>query len=435
MDANLATTYTLIHAFLTKRSHSKAAEALKKAAKEVVILKDGIAVEGPQLDEIIQQWKAMTAKNDDSSHDSSTSSDSDSSSSSSDSDDSSSNSSDSESSDSSETDSAAAFVSAKKTKHKSREPPVPAASSSSSSESESATGVEKASSKPQKSKQHGKKAVEASDSESSSSSSDSSSSSSSDSSDSDSDPDNESVTKKKTAVSSQTSQKSAQDASETMSSGDSSEDSDSSSDSEVEEKESKASVRKDKKNKIKDAANARKEKKAESSDSSSDSGSDSDSSDSDSDNTPPASNKKGFKPSVSTSATPKALEEQDVKPTKKRRISESGTGIPTAVVSTVREELVVATPSEEKQNEKPVKNGRHTTERFQRVDPKKVMSHYVLDNRYQNKAAPKNDYGAKAHADLIVTRGAGFRKEKNKKKRGSYKGGEITMESHSFKFT
>jgi len=41
--------------------------------------------------------------------------------------------------------------------------------------------------------------------------------------------------------------------------------------------------------------------------------------------------------------------------------------------------------------------------------------------------APTNDYGAKAHKDLIVTRGAGFRKEKNKKKRGSYRGGEITV--------
>ncbi|KAK7040870.1 jun-like transcription factor [Paramarasmius palmivorus] len=59
MEANLATTYTLIHAFLTKRSHSKAADALKKAAKDVVILKDGIATEGPQLDEIIQQWKSF----------------------------------------------------------------------------------------------------------------------------------------------------------------------------------------------------------------------------------------------------------------------------------------------------------------------------------------------------------------------------------------
>jgi hypothetical protein len=45
-----------------------------------------------------------------------------------------------------------------------------------------------------------------------------------------------------------------------------------------------------------------------------------------------------------------------------------------------------------------------------------------------------NDFGARASRDLIVTRGAGFRKEKNKKKRGSYAGGEITMATHSIKF-
>lgn len=37
------------------------------------------------------------------------------------------------------------------------------------------------------------------------------------------------------------------------------------------------------------------------------------------------------------------------------------------------------------------------------------------------------DYGERASADLIVTRGSGFRKEKNKKKRGSYRGGDITV--------
>ncbi|PIA19066.1 hypothetical protein COEREDRAFT_90951 [Coemansia reversa NRRL 1564] len=37
--------------------------------------------------------------------------------------------------------------------------------------------------------------------------------------------------------------------------------------------------------------------------------------------------------------------------------------------------------------------------------------------------------------DLIVTRGKAFTKEKNKKKRGSYSGGRITMTSHSIKFT
>ena len=38
-----------------------------------------------------------------------------------------------------------------------------------------------------------------------------------------------------------------------------------------------------------------------------------------------------------------------------------------------------------------------------------------------------DDYGAQANRDLLVTRGDGFRKEKNKKKRGSYRGGEITV--------
>lgn len=47
------------------------------------------------------------------------------------------------------------------------------------------------------------------------------------------------------------------------------------------------------------------------------------------------------------------------------------------------------------------------------------------------KGAGTNDYGAKASADLIVTRGAGFRKEKNKKKRGSYRGGDITVCFHA----
>ncbi|KIK08163.1 hypothetical protein K443DRAFT_585676 [Laccaria amethystina LaAM-08-1] len=59
MDGNLATTYTLIHSFLRKQSHNKAADALKKAAKAIVILKDDIEIEGPQLDEIIQIWESI----------------------------------------------------------------------------------------------------------------------------------------------------------------------------------------------------------------------------------------------------------------------------------------------------------------------------------------------------------------------------------------
>jgi hypothetical protein len=76
----------------------------------------------------------------------------------------------------------------------------------------------------------------------------------------------------------------------------------------------------------------------------------------------------------------------------------------------------------------------------------------LQDNRFDARGGVNGDYGARANADLIVTRGAGFRKEKNKKKKGSYKGGIITvggisrlhattaahmeaqMESHAIKF-
>ncbi len=44
-----------------------------------------------------------------------------------------------------------------------------------------------------------------------------------------------------------------------------------------------------------------------------------------------------------------------------------------------------------------------------------------------SQGARVDDYGAQASRDLIVTRGNGFRKEKSKKKRGSYRGGDITV--------
>ena len=51
-----------------------------------------------------------------------------------------------------------------------------------------------------------------------------------------------------------------------------------------------------------------------------------------------------------------------------------------------------------------------------RVDPK------MASNAYRS-----YDYADRAHQDLSVTRGKGFTKEKNKKKRGSYKGGMIDV--------
>ncbi|KAM0750246.1 hypothetical protein T439DRAFT_289488, partial [Meredithblackwellia eburnea MCA 4105] len=73
---------------------------------------------------------------------------------------------------------------------------------------------------------------------------------------------------------------------------------------------------------------------------------------------------------------------------------------------------------------------------FQRIKAEDVTyaDPRLMDNSFAARPAGSSDYGAKASADLIVTRGKGFTKEKNKKKRGSYRGGEITMASHSIKF-
>jgi hypothetical protein len=53
----LSETYSLIHAFLVKHAHVKAAQALKNSAKKFLILKDGVVPEGPSLDDIVRSWK------------------------------------------------------------------------------------------------------------------------------------------------------------------------------------------------------------------------------------------------------------------------------------------------------------------------------------------------------------------------------------------
>ncbi|KAF8478522.1 SRP40, C-terminal domain-containing protein, partial [Russula ochroleuca] len=66
---------------------------------------------------------------------------------------------------------------------------------------------------------------------------------------------------------------------------------------------------------------------------------------------------------------------------------------------------------------------------FQRVNAHgvKYYDEKLKDNSFESRGAHADDYGARANRDLVVTRGSGFRKEKNKKKRGSYRGGDITV--------
>jgi hypothetical protein len=72
----------------------------------------------------------------------------------------------------------------------------------------------------------------------------------------------------------------------------------------------------------------------------------------------------------------------------------------------------------------PVMKGKgKTNEPFSRI-PKDVF----VDPKLASNAFVPYDYAQKAHEKLIVTRGKGFTKEKNKGKRGSYRGGYIDIE-------
>jgi hypothetical protein len=69
---------------------------------------------------------------------------------------------------------------------------------------------------------------------------------------------------------------------------------------------------------------------------------------------------------------------------------------------------------------------------FRRVVSEEIeIPHEALrDNSYKS----FDTWGAKASQDLIVTRGKGFRSEKTKKKRGSYRGGSINVGVNSIRF-
>lgn len=67
-------------------------------------------------------------------------------------------------------------------------------------------------------------------------------------------------------------------------------------------------------------------------------------------------------------------------------------------------------------------------EQAEYTDPKQ------RDNSFQAKQG-KDKYGEKAYKDLITVKGKNFKKEKTKKKKGNYKGGQISQEVNSIKFT
>ncbi|KAB2600029.1 lisH domain-containing protein-like [Pyrus ussuriensis x Pyrus communis] len=77
-----------------------------------------------------------------------------------------------------------------------------------------------------------------------------------------------------------------------------------------------------------------------------------------------------------------------------------------------------------------------TVNAFQRVkaDEVEFVDEKLRDNSYWAKDGAEIGYGAKAQEILGQVRGRDFRHEKTKKKRGSYRGGQIDQQSHSVKF-
>lgn len=85
----------------------------------------------------------------------------------------------------------------------------------------------------------------------------------------------------------------------------------------------------------------------------------------------------------------------------------------------------------EKQSHEP-----KTVNAFQRVkiEEVKFVDERLQDNSYWALDETGSGYGAKAQEVLGQVRGRDFRHEKTKKKRGSYRGGQIDLNSHSVKF-
>ena len=107
--------------------------------------------------------------------------------------------------------------------------------------------------------------------------------------------------------------------------------------------------------------------------------------------------------------------------TKRRRTDEIGSFV---IASVIRQPKA--------SNPHPKENGkgghRKVITPFSRIkaDEVRFADERLKDNTFESRKAATNDYGARVNADLIAMRGAGFRKEKNKKK-GSYRGREIMV--------
>ncbi|KAI1102064.1 SRP40, C-terminal domain-containing protein [Jackrogersella minutella] len=224
----------------------------------------------------------------------------------------------------------------------------------------------------------------------------------------------------------------------------SSDDSSSSSDSDSSDDESSEDEDEDK---VKPKATTKPQSDDDDDDSSSSSDSDSDESDSDSDAEPQVNLKEAARVplpesgSSSESESDSDSESDDEKPQRPAKVAIlNGGGSDTSVtLDKTSPEITTAAypplpPDPISKVNNRGKNGIKPTN-GQNQPFSRIRRDVVVDPRLSSNAYVSHDYGDKAHQDLIVTKGKGFTKEKNKKKRGSYKGGPLDIHnSRSIKF-
>nr|VDC86686.1 unnamed protein product [Brassica rapa] len=137
--------------------------------------------------------------------------------------------------------------------------------------------------------------------------------------------------------------------------------------------------------------------------------------------------------------TKEQREDDDDDSKRRKKVAEDDMGVqetPVKQQNDVQENGNFETKSTDKKSGKGLSNSKEPKKPFQRVNVEEVVftDDRLKDNSYWAKGGADSGYGAKAQEVLGQVRGRGFRHEKTKKKRGSYRGGEIDLQSHSVKF-
>lgn len=157
--------------------------------------------------------------------------------------------------------------------------------------------------------------------------------------------------------------------------------------------------------------------------SSEDSDSSSDSDDSDDEATlKKAANTKLPESGSSSDDSDKDIKDEAVKPGSDSSVTMGKTSPDVFPVSTFAP--LPPDPAANKKNNrgKGIAEAKKVNEPFSRINRNIEVEEKFKSNRFTDNM---HAWGQKAHEDLIVTKGKGFTKEKNKKKRGSYRGGFI----------